>query len=69
LRPVNLAPGCGGTWLLGRSSAGAITGADERLGPDHIRILPAGREDSMPPVLAPDPQPAETDLLHRVSSP
>jgi len=53
----------------GRSSAGAITGAGERLGPDHIRILPAGREDSMPPVLAPDPQPAETDLLHRVSSP
>jgi hypothetical protein len=41
----------------------------ERLGPDHIRILPAGREDSMPPVLAPDPWPANTDLLHRVLSP
>jgi hypothetical protein len=43
---------------------GAITGAGERLGPDHIGVPQAGRQDLLPGALPPAPVPVDTDLLH-----
>src|SRR6516165_5857936 len=46
------------------SSADAITGTGECLGPDHIWVPQVGRQDLMPRALAPDPRPLDTDPLH-----
>src|SRR5262245_42676417 len=61
--------GPGGRWLLGCRSAGAITGTEERLGPDHIWAPRVGREGLPPGAIARDLRPVDTAPLHCFSSP
>ena len=58
-----------GMRLPGCTSAGAITGAGEHLGPYHIEVSRVGGQGLLPGALAPGPWPVDTDRLHCVSSP
>jgi hypothetical protein len=54
---------------LACTSAGAVTGTGECLGPDHIGVPWVGRQGLLPLALAPGPRPVDTDALHCFSSP